>query len=659
MLEKVRRKMKSGATYVLVAGLTVIFMFFFGVPTQNCGGGGPGQGQRTNAHLATVGGTDLYSTDVSLIYNRVFSSNQSEEDQYEQRRASSLRNLMLIHLFADRAYQAGLRVSEKELADYIQSAARNVEYRYTYGRSGSFNGHYYKAYVQNRLRASLEGYEAFKRHELLARKYLAMHAAQGAVPEPEVEMNRRIKNTEMNLAFVGLSTDKLSDSVEVSEADVSTFLDEHLDRVETYYEENKDEEFSKPARLQVRRIYIGRPGESADDSEREQARKKWERAQRRVFDEGESVADVADDLDESYSENEGGMMGWSTVENMDQNIADALEGKEIGTTERVQTDRAYMIVKLEGRKEAETSPLEEVRDEIARQLIQQDRVDKLVEETSEQLKEKTAETGSLEEALADLQEQSDKQVWADLNVQETGNFTLESQGPPSQLAGQLGGQMGGLGGSWAEIPKIGTSQKLAVDAFKHLTPDNPVPDEVYEIDSTKYLVHLKSKTTPEDQDQDSTESVERQLSDQKISKLLGRWSAIFGSLQGRLIPPMKDYGPWIERQLKTALDEGTVTIHEKNSPVAQLTKQMLEPGGAAPPGQKAKGKGKTIELGGGKGKKQKGPIKLKGGDEKGGGSKSINLKKLKKKLKGAKKKGKGSPEPAEGKSGESSPSGGE
>lgn len=651
MLEQVRRRMKSGATYVLVAGLTVIFMFFFGVPTQNCGGGGPGQGRSTNAHVASVAGSDIYSKDVNLIYNRVFSSSQPDEDQYEQRRASSLRNLILVELFASRAKDNGLRVSKRELAEYIQSAARNVEYRYTYGRSGRFNGHYYKAYVQNRLRSSVEDYENFKRKELLARKYLASRAAQGAVPGAELEQARRIKQTSMNLAFVGLSTSKLRKSVEVTDEEVSTFLENKRDKVESYYDENK-QDFSEPARMKVRRIYISKPGDSASDDDKQTARQNWEEAQTRVFDDGESVGDVAADLDESYSENERGMMGWSETDNMDQNIVDALKGEDVGTTERVSTERSNMIVKLEDYEEASTQPIEEVEQQIARTLIQQNRVKKLVEETKKTLQEKANEAGSLKKALSALKEESDKQVWKDLSVQETGDFTLESQGPPPRMAAQLGGQLGGMGSSWTQIPKIGDSQKLAVDTFENLTEDNPVPEQAYEVGDSTYIVRLKSKTGPGEGDSGSAAD---ELESKKVTELVGRWSAVFGSANGRLVPPMPDYGPWIERQLTEALDQGAVALHEKNSTVAQRTKQMLQPGSAP-----SQGGGKSLQLGGGGKGKQKGPIKIGGGKGKGK-SKSINIEDLKKKLKGAKQKKKapsgGSQESGGGSEG-GSPSGG-
>lgn len=623
MLEKVRNSLQSGFTYVLVAGLTVIFMFFFGMPTQTCEGGAG----RTRALLANVDGQQIHTEDVNLIYNRIFGTDRSDEEaQYQQRRASSLRNLVLIKLFADRARAEGLRVSDDELKDYIKDPTRNVEFRYSYGREGSFNGHYYKAYVQNQLRASLDEYEEFKREELLARKYLAAHAAQVSVPSAELDLADEIKNTQINLGFVELDSEALRDSVEVSDEKLQSFLEDESDRIEKYYEDNKSEKYSEPAEMLVRRVYIPRPGPSAEDAKRQEADQKWSEAKRRVRDEGEQLGAVAAELGEQYPGKQKGLMPWSTSEDMNQKVRETLEGAEVGDIEEVVTEDAYKLVKLEDRNEQKTTPLEEVREEIARQLIREDRVGQLLEEAKSSLLTEARNTGSLQKALESLQSESDDPVWSDLTVQETGTFTLETQGPPPQLAGQLGGNLSGFG-TWFDIPKIGSSKELAVVAYKDLSEQNPIPETTYEVDGSTYLVELKSRSKDDAAGEEETggdDSFEYQLADKKLNEMLGRWTALFGSWNGQLVPPLQDYGPWIERQFKEAADEGSVTIYAKNSPVSRIVDQSLQPGGsAAPPGtpgskKKKKGKG--------------GPINLKmGGDgEKG---KKIDLKDLKKKLK--------------------------
>lgn len=649
MLEKVRNSMQSGFTYVLVAGLTVIFMFFFGMPTQTCAGGA---GQR-NALLASVSGSDIYTNDVNLIYNRVYGTDRTDEkEKYQQRRATSLRSLVLIKLFAERAREAGFRVGEQELKNYIKDPVRNIEFRYRYGQDGTFNGHYYKAYVQNQLRTTLDQYERFKRQELLARKYLAAQAAQIAVPEVELKLSNEVKNTKFNLSFVSINKKKLEDSVEVTDEDVETFLEENSDRIKKYYEEQSDK-YTEPAKVRIRRVYIIKPEDSASKQKKQKVKQKWAEAKKRVLEGGESVGTVAEELGESYPGQEKGLMDWSTVDNMDQDIVEAIEGAAIGDVKKVETEHAYMLVKLEDRKEATKTPLEDVQTEIAKTLIKKEGVDTLVEEATKALSGKATETGSLKKALEKLQAESDKKVWADLSVEETGEFTLESQGPPPQLAAQFGGQLPSMG-SWSNIPKIGDSKELAVDVWKELSEKKPVAEKVYEVGGNKYIVRLKSRKGPE-KDQEMPEDLIAKMSDQKVSEVLGRWSAIFGSWKGRFLPPMNDYGPWIERQLSSAVDEETVTIYGKNSPVAQILHQDFQPAGSAPkagsPGSvdNKKGKGSPIQIGGskkGKGKTfkiqdlkkgKKGKTIKIGGDEKGKG-KTIKIGGDKKGKKGDKSK---------------------
>lgn len=663
MLERVRRSMQSGFTYILIAGLVVIFMFFFGMPSQTCSGAAG----RQRAHLADVGGESIYTGDVSLLYNRFYGSDRTdEEDKYRQRRAQALRNLILIKLFSQRAKQEGFRVSTDELKDYITDAVRNVEYRYRYGRKGTFNGQYYKAYIQNRLRTQIEKYEAFKRQELLARKYLAAGATQGVVSEVERDRAETIKNTEMNLSFVPLDAERVRDAVEVEEEAIQTFLEENRDRVEKYYKDNKPEKYSEPAQIRLRRIFIDRPGQSAEDSEKKRAEQKWKEAKNRVQESGEDFATVASELSEGYASDKGGMMDWKTKDTVEDAVLEALKDAESGDVREVVTDKSYRLVKLEGRKEAETTPLEEVESDIAKTLLQKDRADKFVSEIKTKLHETAKKKGSLTKALEQLRSESDRAIWEELSVEETGTFTLEAQGPPPQLAGQMGGRMAGMGSSWFEIPSIGESKKLAVDAFKNLSPDAPVAEDVYEVDGTNYIVRLASRSTPEGESDGGDEgsdgesgdepSVTQALESKKASELVGRWSAIFGTLNGRFVPPMNEYGPWIDRQLERAVDEGTVELYPKRSKVAQTLNQSFKAGGDTPQNLKGGPAGKQ--------KKKKGsPIQLKMGGKKGKGkgkgkARKISPEQLKKLKKQLKQKAKKAPEGAEGSDGPPAESGG-
>jgi parvulin-like peptidyl-prolyl isomerase len=595
--------LQSEATQILIALLTVIFMVYFGMPQQSCSGGAR-RGQQ-NAMLASVGGTTIYSNDLNLIYNRVFGTDDRGQDgQVTQRKVRSLRAMVLIHLFADRAREMGLRVSDDEFREYIKDPHRNMEFRYFYGRSGEWNGPYYKAYVQNQLRAAIPDYERFKRRELLARKYLAMQSSQIAVPPHEIEQTHEISNTTLNLEFVAFKPNDLMQSISVSDEDIESFMESNADQIEKYYEERKKDEYTKPERVRVRRVFIPKPGKDAGDDKKKEVESKWAEAQKRVLEQGESLAKVAADLNPSFSAKKEGLMDWTTPDNLDQNIAKAIEGKETGVTETIVTEHAYMIVTLEGRKDAKQTPLSEVRGEIAKSMVRKDKVDQMISRATQTLHDAARSTDSLSAALKQAKKNSDLPIWTALSVEETGDFNLEGRSVPAQLQGRLSGM--NLGGSWAKIPKIGTDESLAKTAYKELSDEQPVADEVYDFSGVKYVVRLKSRKAPGKDDSPGIESVMKQRRE-KYGEILGQWTGIFQM-------PQQEYGPWIETQLENAIDDGRIEIYE-NSTVGQQFAASFKPAGSAntPKGLKQKlqkkAGSKTIKLN----------PKGKGGSEEGGG----------------------------------------
>ena len=593
MLEKVRASMQSGATYLLVAGLTVIFMFFFGMPSRGCSGGA---NVRQNMFLANVGDDDVYTTDVDLIFNRVYGNQRNTDDSnYEQRRASALRAAVLIHLFADRAREEGLRVGEKEFQAFMKSTVRNMEFRYAYGREGSWSGPYYKAYVQNRMGSTPTKYERFKREELLARKYLATQAAQVAINPAELSFQNKVDNTQLNLEFVELTPGELQKHVKVDDDAVSTFADNNAERIEKYYEDNQDK-YSTPAEYRVRRVYIVKPDDTEGEGSDQSAQKRWAEAQKRVLDDGEAVADVAADLGEPFQKENKGLMDWSEAGNMDESIASAVEDAQVGDVEKVETDYAYMLVKLEDKRPSTSTPLSEASDEIAETLLKEDRVQSILDDVTSKLLNAATSNDSLQAALKSVtstDEEADEQknaaLWKSLEVQTTGNFALKGR-DGGQFAAQLR-QMGlsSGGGSWSKIPKIGDSKPLAVMAYKELSSDNPIADKVFDVEGSKYIVGLKNRSEPSEDGVD-TQTIE-EMESKRTDQVVGKWKEIFVDGDWRMTwprPPVK-FGNWIEAQLAAAVDNETVTFNEA-SPVASILAAEFSAAGSAmaPKGGKQK-----------------------------------------------------------------------
>ncbi len=565
MLQDIRQSSKNGWTYIMVGVLIVVFAVFFGAPLDSCGGS---QGRKV---VAKVGSTDIYDDDVNLIFNRYFGNRRgTDESQVIQQQATSLRALVYIHLLAERAEAAGIRVEEDEFQAYIKDRFQNIEFMYAYGQSGKFDGPFYKAYVQNQLRVSIPKYEEFKRRELLARKYLATVEMQFQPLPSEIEALHQLRNTKVDLEFAKFEKAPIQESVPVTEADVDAYLASNAADIKKHYDTNKAE-YSTPEQLLVRRIFILKPAESEGPDKVAEAVEKWDKVKERV--KTEDFATVAGEMTEDYAKEKQGLMDWTSIDNMDQNIAKALRGKDKGTVEEVETQFAFMMVKLEDTKPAKVTPLAEVQKDIAEQLLQEKKVDEVVLKLTNELRAKMATAKSLEEAVNQLKEENAPEgedatnIWDAVTVSKTGLFNLEGQ----DLAAMFGAQIPGLGRSpWDRVPAIGKSAEIAKTAFE-LTKEKPMSQKVYSVGGAQYMIRLADRQdpTPEKLEEDRAK-LEAEIRGQKVTASLGAWPALFAA-------PQDNYGPWFDVMFDEALDKKQVKFFKKNYAAVPLLIDEEEP----------------------------------------------------------------------------------
>jgi len=562
MLQDIRSASRSGWTYILVGALIVVFAVFFGAPLDGCG-------QSTQrVKVAKVGGTVLFSDDVNIIYNRTFGGQRTvDESQIISQQAVSLRALLLIHLMANRAEALGLRVSDKEFEAYIKDPLNNFEFLYAYGQSGGFDGPFYKAYVQNQLRAPLPKYEAFKRRELLARKYVSLLEMQVQASEWEIEDLHKVRNESVSFEYVKLDPEVVMNFIQASDEDITAFLASNKEAVEAYFTTNKSN-YEEAEEVRLRRIFILKPGASEGDDQIEAAKKKFESAKTRAA--AEDFADVAGELTEDFAKEKQGLMDWSTLENLDQNIAKAIADAKVGDVREVETDFAYMLVKVEERKEAKKTPLVEVERDIAAQLLKREKVDVEVARLAQEIQEAAKSHESLQATVDALRPaagddgERPSSPWDGVSVSVAENVTLEGQ----DLSALLGRPMPGLGRPWDMIPGIGKSKELALDVFK-LTEAEPLGKKVYRVTGSSYIVRFKSKqeATPEKL-AETRDELEMEIRGTKVSQLLGPWPALFSRPVSNFGDPVQKYGPVLEQMLTEGIANKTVRLYEKQYPAA-------------------------------------------------------------------------------------------
>lgn len=565
LMEQIRNSTQSGLSYILVGVLIVFFAVFFGVPADGCRSSGG------RVLMANVAGEDIFTEDVNVIFNRYFGGSRTvDEETLAQQRAEALKVVITTHLLAQRAHQAGLRVSDEEFAAYILDQNRNVEFLSAYGRGGEFDGPFYERYVQFGLQTPIQRYEAFKRKELLALKYLSMLDMQINVSPAEIEEIHQLRNTRVNLEFVRFSEDALVDLIGVTDEDVAAFLAENADQVEAFYQENLAD-YQTDEQIQIRQIYIIKP---ADEGVGE-ALETFEEARARVIDAGEDFATVAREMSEDHVASEGGLMEWNSPENMNQNVVTALRDAEIGDIREVETEFAYLLIRLEDRRPAETTPLEEVQEDIARTLLGEQLVATRGQQAAEMLLARVSAGLSLEDALQALREEAeeeerevDAELWASLRVQTTGFFTMEGQQIPAQLRAQFGDSFG-LQRPWYDIPRLGANRELALTAFRELSEEAPLVNEIIELRDARAVVRLAEREDPEELTPELIQELRAEVRFEKVAELLGPWEFLF-------IQPTQGFGQFVEEVFISGVESNQVRLFERNSRAAALVREMAQ-----------------------------------------------------------------------------------
>jgi parvulin-like peptidyl-prolyl isomerase len=591
LLDQIRQSTRNGLMYVVIALIIVVFVVQFGAQGDGCQSS---QGAAKDA--AYVGSYTIKSDEIGLIYNR-YAGNRRDPDEasINAEQAKSLRAVILIHLLADEARKVGLRVTDDEFKAYMVDPARNLEFQALYGNTGILDGPYYKNYITNQLRVSIKRYEEFKRVELLARKYMELAELPITALDSEVTAIQNLRDTKVNLEFVRVAPAQVEAGITVTDAEIDQLLASDKAAVEKLYKE-REAEYKKAAQIQLRRIYIVRP-EGADKAKADAAQAKFDAAKKRVIEGKEDFAAVAGELSEDYAKEKGGLMDWSTIDNVDQSIAAAVKDAKKGDVKEVSTDFAFMLVKVEDTKEPEVTPLATVERELARDVLKRAKSATEIDALAAKLLDQSKGAESLSAALEALAKadapaapaapttppttppadgapapEAPKSVWTTLSAKDTGLFNLEGQDLSSMFGGQLPpGVTLGLG-EWDRLPGIGQSSEIALDAFK-LTKEAPLGQKVYTVGDARVIVRLKERRDPKDIEGEKPElravALREELGNKRLATTLGQWQGIF-------LVPQDKYGDMLESLYDDAVKTGRVRLNKNSAQAAPLIKKSEE-----------------------------------------------------------------------------------
>jgi peptidyl-prolyl cis-trans isomerase D len=335
---------------IALGGVILAFVVFFGMPSQTPG---------PNA-VAHVGGENI-SRDVFEFF-RQQNENQSRPFLPKNLEANQIRDLLdrqtldgLVrrYVLAQEAAALGLRVTDAEVREEILADE-------SFRLNGRFDRDSLERFA-NQL-GSMRDYTEEVRRDLMLRKLQRVVASPQRVPESEARRRATQELTQLRLRYARASAERMAEEAELGPDEVRAFADAEPERVETLYR-RRLHEFQAPEQVHARHVLF-----TGDDAA-ERAR-----ATRARIEAGEDFAELARELSQDLAtREEGGDLGFfprGRVLPALEQAAFALEAGQV--SDLVETDRGVHLVRIDERRAASERSLEEVRFELARELLAAD-----------------------------------------------------------------------------------------------------------------------------------------------------------------------------------------------------------------------------------------------------------------------------------------------
>ncbi|MGM0426666.1 MAG: SurA N-terminal domain-containing protein [Thermodesulfobacteriota bacterium] len=386
VLSLMRKHAKSWLIKFLIAIIAVVFIFYFGYSFTS----------DKALKVAYVNGELITGPEYQKAYREMLTAvRERYKGMWNDQMAKmfnlekrALDGLINQRLMTQAARRLGLDVTEEETQEAIMSYP-------AFQVNGRFDMRQYQSLLRhNHMKP--EDFEQTMSQELLKKKLEQFLFAFVDVTDREVLENYIFKNEKVNIGYVRFGPDQFAASVQVDEADMEAYYQEHKEayrvpkkikvayieigpesfaedveitekEVVSFYEYNMDQ-YKHPKEVKARHILFKADSEAADDrvKQAEKAAQKVLKAARQ----GEDFAELAKQHSEGPTRSEGGDLGYFKKGQMTPAFEEAAFGLKAGEiSDPVRTRFGYHIIKVEDIREPRTETLEEVREEIEKTLI--------------------------------------------------------------------------------------------------------------------------------------------------------------------------------------------------------------------------------------------------------------------------------------------------
>lgn len=578
MLQDLRDQKNSWLIILLFAIIIIVFIFMFGLPGMDS------VISKNHSNPATVASHDITHDMLRSMIYQMYDDKVFGTAQYPSIAYAMTESLATIYLLADDARQAGLRVSDDELQDYLTNweSGNSDILRFGFLKQNQFSKSNYNDAL-NRMMMSAGTYEDYKRNELLARRYLTLMISSISVSEETLWQHYAMENATASLDYIRLTPQAVRATFkDVTDEEVTAFKASNAADIETYYNEHLGQ-YTTPPKAKLHQIVIQKnllkltnPGEKTVKSYQPEQRFSIARAQ--VVEKGLDFAQAYTDYDESEDKAMKGITGLLGVDIMATELQTALEGKKVGDVITAELSDRFIIAKVLEETEKVVTPLDEVKDSIARQLIDERRVAARTETTVKDVIAKVQGGQSLADALNEslysdvLAEQpvvvvpvEVPEIHADPNDPNSPIVEMEPMNPvvvPVEtdkiiIPESSRVQVKNVSDTTIDtgfISGLGVNEDLARDIRSASVGTLLAQSYTIGLDTILVRVVDKKEASRENFDAQKVEQREKAIAE-KVAQLIGNVDQIIGLQGGR--------GVWLEQKLETAKTSGRFNLNMK------------------------------------------------------------------------------------------------
>jgi peptidyl-prolyl cis-trans isomerase D len=361
--EKIRSQTDSALARAFFVVIVLVFVFW---------GVGVNSGQRTQV-VAEVNGESIYYTDVQKIMRRMQRNESLNEDEVIQLRTEAIEELIKQTALQTYTQDMGLAVSDTEISLQL------LEIDAFKGPDGKFDAELYDQ-ILSREAYSKTIFEEQQREGIRIQKLQNLLVDSIIITDREVDEQFRKTTTTIDVEWVHVTEDTVVPFLNISDSDIDAFVSSDGVAIEERYNNDKSRLYDLPERVVYESVRIPKASD-AEPSVIESSKSQLLEI-RQGIESGGNMQELAVEKGLAY----GNPSLPTTANQLPENISTALFAVENNTIlDVLETDDALVLYRVIERKSAEQKTLDDVKRDIATQILQEQRKSQESQKVAEQI----------------------------------------------------------------------------------------------------------------------------------------------------------------------------------------------------------------------------------------------------------------------------------